>query len=1468
MQFLLEAVLKLNQSGFNVAGVKSDVDGLKTSLKSVGDSGKSFDQVSQSAAKTGASIDGMGKRAKAASAVTAQGARGMEAAFGALQRRLATIAIGAKLGDIARDARNMALDVEAAFSKIEIQTTASADSVGKFRDTARDLSLETGVQIESIADAYFTASSAGLDFASSQDVVNQAVKLSAAGYGQAADLVTLASVAIKSYGQENITAAGAMDIIAATIKGGLIPSADQLSGVLSKLTPNAATLGVELDSTAGAVALLTTRGLELSQAGTAIDSLLRNIVKPTKEAQEALEATGVSMEELRAAFDDGIVEGLQKLEEAFDGNQEAIARFISDSEGARAANIILSASNDELEATFGATADAAGDAGEAYETYADTATAASQRASAEFDAALQDLGTAALPAITEITEAAAVLVSVLGDDMVSNINGVTTAFDKFNGVIPVDGVIRALGEELGFANESMGDTEAIVRTLVDGFGLLLNPIEQVKFVIGDLKDKFDDAFGTGGVGVSDAIDATGVSIEGMADAVIEGATATDVLADGLDQTADAADAAGDATQTLGDEIRTAFQDALDAPDELVEKLRLLQEEAEKQIELGVDADEVEDVLADLSNELLELTDKDWEAVLTSDTASFDDDIDRAILTLAGFEETQVTALLSGDAEQLNTVLLAAAIDLGLIDETVVEAALGADATALFATLNAALDGVSALDAALAAVELQTARSVGKAIGQGEVAIVQSITNIKASLSGLGGADLSQFRAQLDSARAASDNLATSASRAGGGARGVGTAAKQASGDVDELGESLDEVTDAEKEAAEAAEEYAEELEETIDAVSELADANQDLASTYDEVADAIGEAQDAIDSFNGLQGDFIDAESGFFESFDDLADQLAEANEEGAEFVNTLDLTTEAGRENTDAIREAVEAAEEYVLAQIAAGASAEEAGAAYAGIIDDIVELGAAMGLSEEEVRGLIEQIGLIPDAVLIEAEANITPAVDELEELRAEYEEIDGTTIEAVVEARTEQFRAEMAQVIAEATGLSEKEIIATLSADASPFDRATAEVILRLAEVENAEAIARLDADDVDLRTKLLAALVDLGAISETEARAQIRADFGDSAVKIAAFKDALNELRGITETQVRIANFRATMDELNEIKTAKDLVATDGTFNITSNLPQVIGEAEQLLTKADEATAPRNLEVGSNLAVVRGEAEAVSVAADQAAAPRDLNVGSNLPAVTGEANALAGAADTATADRNMNISTNAPAARADVNAFASAADAAVRPRTATINVVANGLAGLSAQLDSAARSRTAVVRVDTINTTTNRTITENVSSGIGGQTGTPFSGGNVVRFADGGIRTFANGGFNEAHITQAIHPAGIVRYAEPETGGEAFIPMGMHKRDKAVPVLSTVANNFDYDLIPRDGRNTVRSFFDGGFTNTAPPAGQNYGSHMSLSVDVGGLTITGNGAHPDAVVALVKSEVKQFERNLNRKVTANL
>lgn len=94
---------------------------------------------------------------------------------------------------------------------------------------------------------------------------------------------------------------------------------------------------------------------------------------------------------------------------------------------------------------------------------------------------------------------------------------------------------------------------------------------------------------------------------------------------------------------------------------------------------------------------------------------------------------------------------------------------------------------------------------------------------------------------------------------------------------------------------------------------------------------------------------------------------------------------------------------------------------------------------------------------------------------------------------------------------------------------------------------------------------------------------------------------------------------------------------------------------------------------------------------------------------------------------------------------------------------------------------------------------------------------IGMADGGIiHSYASGGI-ENHVAQ-IAPAGAWRvWAEPETGGEAYIPLAPSKRDRSEKILAEVAAHFGRIVIPAQATSYASGGTHAVSTTAQAPAG---------------------------------------------------
>jgi tape measure domain-containing protein len=120
---------------------------------------------------------------------------------------------------------------------------------------------------------------------------------------------------------------------------------------------------------------------------------------------------------------------------------------------------------------------------------------------------------------------------------------------------------------------------------------------------------------------------------------------------------------------------------------------------------------------------------------------------------------------------------------------------------------------------------------------------------------------------------------------------------------------------------------------------------------------------------------------------------------------------------------------------------------------------------------------------------------------------------------------------------------------------------------------------------------------------------------------------------------------------------------------------------------------------------------------------------------------------------------------------------------------------AETKDAAGNITAIQRQ--IDVLTGRVYTVRVNAVTGAQTGFSMGRGVLAGEADGGVLEFYRaGGLRrpEQHVAQ-IAPAGAWRvWAEPETGGEAYVPLAPSKRARSLAVMDEVASRFGFQLIP--------------------------------------------------------------------------
>lgn len=216
---------------------------------------------------------------------------------------------------------------EAEMAKVTGLVGVSSDQVSEWGTTILDLAPEIGQTPQNLAEGLFYVTSAGLRGAEAMDVLEMSGKAASAGLGETATVADLVTSAMNAYGSENLSASQATDILVAAVREGKA-EASELASSMGQVLPIASEMGVSFDQVASAQAAMTKTGTSASEASTQLKSILSGLLKPSQQAEEALEGMGTSSSELRKSIKEkGLMSTLGDLRDLTnDYGEDAMAK--------------------------------------------------------------------------------------------------------------------------------------------------------------------------------------------------------------------------------------------------------------------------------------------------------------------------------------------------------------------------------------------------------------------------------------------------------------------------------------------------------------------------------------------------------------------------------------------------------------------------------------------------------------------------------------------------------------------------------------------------------------------------------------------------------------------------------------------------------------------------------------------------------------------------------------------------------------------------------------------------------------------------------------------------------------------------------------------------------------------------------------------------------------------------------------
>lgn len=206
-------------------------------------------------------------------------------------------------------------DFEFSMNKIVSLVGVPRAQMEEWKNEILALAPAVGKSPKELADAMYFITSAGIRGKEALEILEESAKSSAGGLGEVKVVADLLTSAMNAYGKENLSAARANDILTATVREGKA-EADLLAQSMGLVLPIASSMGATFDQVGAATAGMTRTGTKAATAAIQLRQIFNSILKPAKEAEQALIGMKTSGQELRdMVAQEGLLVALQKLDQ-------------------------------------------------------------------------------------------------------------------------------------------------------------------------------------------------------------------------------------------------------------------------------------------------------------------------------------------------------------------------------------------------------------------------------------------------------------------------------------------------------------------------------------------------------------------------------------------------------------------------------------------------------------------------------------------------------------------------------------------------------------------------------------------------------------------------------------------------------------------------------------------------------------------------------------------------------------------------------------------------------------------------------------------------------------------------------------------------------------------------------------------------------------------------------------------------
>ena len=282
-----------------------------------------------------------------------------------------TAAVSAPIVAAGAGALQASLSYEDALAKLSTIADTSEVSMEELSNQILDLSKDSGIAADVLANNVYDAISAGQATGDAVNFVANATQLARAGFTSTDAALDILTTSLNAYGLAAEDVTRVSDVLINTQNLGKT-TVDQLASSMGKVIPTAKANGVEIEDLAGAYAVMTANGIATAETTTYLNSMLNELGKNGSTAADAVAAGTEHIKEggltMKEAMDAGweLTDVLSILDEQAGESGTTISNMFGSAEAGKAAAVLWD-NGDKLNAAVEAMGASAGSTTAAYE---------------------------------------------------------------------------------------------------------------------------------------------------------------------------------------------------------------------------------------------------------------------------------------------------------------------------------------------------------------------------------------------------------------------------------------------------------------------------------------------------------------------------------------------------------------------------------------------------------------------------------------------------------------------------------------------------------------------------------------------------------------------------------------------------------------------------------------------------------------------------------------------------------------------------------------------------------------------------------------------------------------------------------------------------------------------------------------------------------------------------------------------